>query len=83
MLIGINYFSVMKSEIENNMNKIDMQDIPDLDLEDLPDGANYIFRDGLPVAVLLNIEYYKYLEHLMFKLRDKIQTLGEVKDGTK
>lgn len=64
-----------------DIKQIDVYDIPNMDLDDLPDGANYIFEDGTPAAVIMNIEYYKYLEHLMSTLRDKIQNL-EITNGT-
>lgn len=56
----------------DDMKQIDISDISDIDLDNLPDGATYIFEDGTPVAVLMSIEYYKYLEHLMDVLKDKI-----------
>ena len=63
------------------MNKdqvIQSFELSDMDLESLPDGANYIINNDMkPVGVVMSIEYYKYLEQLMFKLRDKIVSLSK------
>lgn len=64
----------------NDIQEIDVHDIPNMDLDELPDGANYIFEDGTPVAVIMNIEYYKYLEYLMNTLKDTILNTESSKD---
>jgi PHD/YefM family antitoxin component YafN of YafNO toxin-antitoxin module len=52
---------------------IKLSEIDELNFNNIPDGANYIIdRDNKPVAVLMSVKYYKYLEQLMFKVKDKI-----------
>ena len=47
------------------MNKeqiINSFELSNLDLKNLPDGANYIIdNDMKPIGVIMSIQYYKYL----------------------
>jgi hypothetical protein len=63
---------------------INLFDIERTDFTNLPDGANYIINNDMkPVAVVMSVEYYKYLEQLMFKLRDKIVNVSKRKSKSK
>lgn len=56
-----------------NNKIINLFEIDKVDFKNIPDGANYIIdNDNKPVAILMSAKYYKYLENLMFKLKDKI-----------
>jgi len=65
------------------MNKeqiINSFELSNLDLKNLPDGANYIVNNDMkPVGIIMNIQYYKYLEQLMLKLKDKIVSLDKTR----
>lgn len=64
--------------IMNEDKAINLFDIDRTDFTKLPDGANYIIdNDMKPVAVVMSIKYYRYLEHLMFKLKDKIVSVNK------
>jgi len=57
----------------NNKDPINLFEVDRVDFNNIPDGANYIIdNNNKPVAVLMSAKYYKYLEELMFKLKDKI-----------
>ena len=59
-------------------NEINLFEINKVDFNNIPDGVNYIINNDMKqVAVLMSAEYYKYLEDLMFKLRDKIVNLNK------
>ena len=59
-------------------NEINLFEINRVDFNNIPNGANYIINNDMKrVAVLMNIEYYKYLEDLMLKLRDKLANLSK------
>ena len=52
---------------------INISELPNINIENLPDGANYVVNNnGEIVGVIMNIKYYRYLEQLMIKLKDKI-----------
>ena len=64
----------------NSREEIYLFEIDEVDFKNIPNGANYILdNDNKPVAVLMNAQYYKYLEQLMFKLKDKILAYNKVK----
>lgn len=62
----------------NDDKIINSFDLKNIEPENLPDGANYILNnDNKPVGVIMNIQYYKYLEQLMIKLKNKIVSLDK------
>lgn len=62
----------------SNREVINLFEIDKVDFNNIPDGANYIIdNDNKIVAVLMSAKYYKYLEQLMFKLKDKIVGLDK------
>jgi len=61
----------------DDKKRINIEDLSDLDFDNLPDGANYVYDGDKPVAVLMNIKYYKYLEQLMSVLRKNLEVKNE------
>ncbi len=56
------------------MNKnINIKDMSDLVIDDLPDGFSIIFDGDKPVAALLKYEYYQYLSRLLSKVKEYVQ----------
>ena len=66
----------------NREKAISISELADIDLESLPDGANYIVDSkDKPVGVYMNIQYYKYLESLIIKLKDKLVDANDSLEG--
>jgi PHD/YefM family antitoxin component YafN of YafNO toxin-antitoxin module len=64
----------------NKREEIYLFEIDKIDFDNIPDGATYIMdNNNKPVAVLMSAKYYKYLEQLMFKLKDKILAQNKTK----
>ena len=54
------------------MNKLDLKDLSDLDVNDLQDGFSIIFDDETPVAAIASYEYYRYLSDLINKVKEYV-----------
>ena len=54
---------------------IKKEDLVNLYLSRLPDGPTNIIDGGRIAAVLMTIEYYEYLENLVFELRDRLDKI--------
>lgn len=64
-------------------NKIDIKDLSDLDINDLPDGFAIIFDGDKPVGAITKYKYYQYLTQLISKVKEHILKPKEKKNGSK
>lgn len=53
--------------------KIDIKDLPDLVIEELPNGFSIIFEGDKPVAAIAKYEYYQYINKLISKVKEYVQ----------
>ena len=52
-----------------------------IDYNTLPDGANLLFENDKPVAVVMNIKYYAYIQALLSKVKEAIDAASKNKTG--
>lgn len=55
------------------INKLDKNDLSDLQFDKLPSGFSVIFDNGKPVGVVSNYEYYQYISVLIGKVKEYIE----------
>lgn len=52
------------------MKAIQKQNIPNIKIEDLPDGANVIYDGKTTVGVVMSIKYYSKLQALIKQVKE-------------
>ena len=63
------------------MKPITKESMKNLDLKNLPRGANFILEDGEPVAVIMRADYYAYITAII-KQANKLMKEQYIKIST-
>ena len=53
------------------------ESLKNIDLKNLPRGANFILDDGIPVAVIMRADYYTYITGIIKEVKELLKDKNE------